>query len=277
MSDRLKEHQLLASTAYWTAAVRAAETARADRLFNDPWAQALAGPQGKAWIADRTPDSVLPIALRTRYYDDFLERITFEHFIPQIVLVAAGLDTRAYRLSWPPGIRLFELDQAPVLAQKRAVMGAAGAEAACRRTAIPADLTGDWEGDLIEAGYDPMLPSGWLLEGFLFYIASADLESVLDRAMRLTAPRSWIGFDAINSLILTSPITKSWVDMQAQSGAPWIGALDDPQAFLEERGWQANLVPIGAPEANYGRWSLPVIPANAPGLPHLWFVTGSKD
>jgi len=68
----------------------------------------------------------------------------------------------------------------------------------------------------------------------------------------------------------------SWVDMQAASGAPWIGTMDDPAGFLADRGWQPTLTPVGAPEANYGRWSLPVIPATMPGMPHLWFVVGQK-
>jgi hypothetical protein len=92
----------------------------------------------------------------------------------------------------------------------------------------------------------------------------------------IAAPGSLIGFDIINNLTLTSPLTRSWVEMQAQSGAPWIGYLDDPQGFLTAHGWQAGLVPIGAPQANYGRWTLPVIPANAPGLPHFWYVTAEK-
>ena len=102
------------------------------------------------------------------------------------------------------------------------------------------------------------------------------LAGPLDQTLELAAAGSRIDFDIINSLTLTSPLTKSWVEMQAQAGAPWISSLDDLQGFLAERGWQTTLTPIGAPEANYGRWSLPVIPAQAPGLPHLWFVTGRK-
>jgi hypothetical protein len=64
--------------------------------------------------------------------------------------------------------------------------------------------------------------------------------------------------------------------MQADSGAPWIGTMDDPQGFLAARGWQATLTPPGAPEANYGRWPYPVIPETMPGMPHLWFVIGEK-
>ena len=91
---------LVGSTAHWTAAVRAKESERPDRLFDDPWAAALAGEAGMAWLEPRTPDSLAPIVLRTRYFDDFLQRITRQSGIRQVVLLAAGLDTRAFRLSW---------------------------------------------------------------------------------------------------------------------------------------------------------------------------------
>ncbi|MFN2168954.1 MAG: class I SAM-dependent methyltransferase, partial [Anaerolineae bacterium] len=141
---------------------------------------------------------------------------------------------------------------------------------------IGLDLSSSWEGPLRGAGFDRSRPSCWLLEGFLFYLSTEHLTHLLDRALSLAAPGSYIGFDAVNSVTLTSPLTKSWVDMQAASGAPWIGTMDDPAGFLADRGWQATLTPVGAPEANHGRWSLPVIPASMPGMPHLWFVTGQK-
>ncbi len=119
---------LLASTARWTAAVRAQESAREDRLFNDPWAAALAGPEGAAWIEHRPPGSTVPIALRTRFFDDFVQRIAAQDGIRQIVLMAAGLDTRAFRLPWPERTRLFELDQFTVLKYKDQVLAAAGAQ-----------------------------------------------------------------------------------------------------------------------------------------------------
>ena len=72
---------------------------------------------------------------------------------------------------------------------------------------------------------------------------------------------------------MTSPLTKNWVEMQAASGAPWIGTLDDPAGFLAAHGWKATLSAPGAPEANFGRWHYPVIPVTLPGMPHLWFVT----
>ena len=85
-----------------------------------------------------------------------------------------------------------------------------------------------------------------------------------------------MGFDIINSAVLTSPWTRPWVEMQAQSGAPWIGTLDDPRGFLAVRGWKTTLTQAGQPEANHGRWRLPVIPVTLPDMPHNWFVTAQR-
>jgi methyltransferase (TIGR00027 family) len=265
----------LASTARWTAAARAHESARPDRLFNDPWAAALAGEEGAAWMAQRTPDKILPMVIRTRFFDDYLARVTAENSIRQVVLMAAGLDTRAYRLAWPAGTRLFELDQPAVLAHKDAVLKAAGAAPACERQAIGLDLTGAWQPALETAGFIPAAPSLWLLEGFLFYLPDASLEQVLAGVCAYAAPGSALGFDIINHLTLTHPLTQAWIAMQAQAGAPWTGALDDPETFLAQRGWQPALTQIGLPDAIYGR-SFPAIPARMPGIPHNWYVTARK-
>jgi methyltransferase (TIGR00027 family) len=266
----------LASTACWTASVRALESARPDRLIDDPWAAALAGEEGQRWLAQRSPESVLPIVLRTRYFDDFLQRITEENALRQIVLMAAGLDTRAFRLTWPAGTRLFELDRIGMLAAKDGVLQVAGAMAACDRHIIPVDLTGPWQERLVASGFDPGQPSAWLLEGFLFYLPSESILRLLDELNLLATPGSWLGFDVINSAMLTSPLTRRWIEMQASSGAPWIGVLDDPQTFLTERGWQASLTQAGQTDANHGRWTFPVIPTSMPGMPHNWFVTAYK-
>jgi len=266
----------LGSTAYWTAAVRAMEHARPDRLINDPWAEALAGEVGAAWIAGRAPESVLPVLLRTRYFDDFLQRTSKENNIRQIVLVAAGLDTRAFRLDWPAGTRIFEMEQANVLEYKEQILVSLGAKTARERTTIAADLTQPWKDELLKAGFDSHEPSTWLLEGFLFYLPNDSIISILEQAISLVVSGSWLGFDVMNSSTLNSPLTRSWVEMQAKNGAPFIGTLDDPQKFLSARGWQAYLTQAGAPDANYGRWTFPVIPTDMPNMPHNWFVTAKK-
>ncbi|MFN8475804.1 MAG: SAM-dependent methyltransferase [Anaerolineae bacterium] len=277
MSGTLQTNELLASTARWTAAVRAAETARGDRLFDDPWAARLAGEEGAAWIAQRSPQSTLGILLRTRYFDDFLERVTAEHRIRQVVIMAAGFDTRAYRLAWPEGTRFFELDQPEVLADKQEVLDAAGAQPTCSRTAIGVDLAEPWHEPLLQAGFAAGQAAVWLLEGFLFYIPTETLTRLLGDVADFAANGSWLGCDVINSDMLASPLTHAWVEMQAKAGAPWIGILDDPVGFLGSRGWSVTLTQAGQPDANYGRWTFPVIPTTMPNMPHNWFVTAEKE
>lgn len=267
----------LEATAHWTAAVRAAETARPDGLFHDPWADLLSGPEGRAWIEQRSPESVLPIILRTRYFDEWLERVTGRDAIRQVVLMAAGLDTRAYRLAFPGDTRLFELDRSAVLEHKAAILRAADALPRCDRRVVEADLTEPWADALIAAGFRQGQPTAWLLEGFLFYLPGEALVRVLDGVTALAGPGSCMGFDMINEAMLTSPWTRTWVEMQAKAGAPWIGALDDPVGFLAARGWRAVLTQAGQPDANHGRWTLPVLPTTAPEMPHDWFVTAVRE
>ena len=276
MLEKVTPDHLLGSTAHWTASVRAKESAREDRLFDDPWAAALAGKEGEEWIEHRSADSVMPMVIRTRFFDEFLQRISQQDGIRQVVLMAAGLDTRAFRLNWPEQTRLFELDQPPVLKYKEQVLRSAGAQPACTRLAIKVNLTAPWKEAHIRSGFDPQRPSGWLLEGFLFYLPNESLTHLLDEVTSLAAPGSWMGFDIVNNAVLTSPWTRQWVEMQAQSGAPWIGTLDDPEGFLAARGWKATLSQAGAKDANYGRWPYPVIPVTMPDMPHNWFVFAQK-
>src|SRR5215831_20798496 len=130
MSEKATHDHLLGSTARWTAGVRARESLREDRLFSDPWAAALAGVEGQEWAEYRSGDDGVSIAIRTRFFDDFLQHVTGEYAIRQIVLMAAGLDTRAFRLSWPEQTRLFELDQPQVLQYKERILRSAGAQPA---------------------------------------------------------------------------------------------------------------------------------------------------
>ena len=147
----------------------------------------------------------------------------------------------------------------------------------CERYTIAVDLTGPWKETLIKAGFNPQQPSGWLSEGFLFYLPNESITNILDEITSLAAPGSWVGFDIINSITLTSPWTRSWVEMQAQAGAPWIGTMDDPKEFLTVRGWNASLCQLGENDANFDRWPYPVLPDTLPDMPRNWFVTAHKE
>src|SRR5438128_3618200 len=104
----------VAATARITASIRARETARPDGLFRDPLAEVLAGHEAMAAM-QAMPELVrqrssMYTVIRTRVFDDWLVT-TLGHGVAQVVLLGAGFDTRAFRLDWPPGVRVWELDQ----------------------------------------------------------------------------------------------------------------------------------------------------------------------
>jgi methyltransferase (TIGR00027 family) len=268
----------LAATARWTAAARAVETSRQDALFDDPWAAGLAGEQGRRWAEGRAPEGLAPMIVRTRYFDDFLLRATTGGGATQVVLLGAGLDTRALRLAWPAGTSVFEVDQPEVIHQKEEVLGGAGASARCARLVrLCTDLSGDsWPDQLVGAGFDPHAPAAWLAEGFLFYLDAEAIAALLGRVSGLAAPGSVLGFDIPDRAVFTHPVTRPWIEMQAAADAPWIGTIDDPEAYLAALGWEATLSQCGAADAHYGRWPLPVDSTAARGLPHHWLVTARK-
>jgi methyltransferase (TIGR00027 family) len=276
MSEKNPSDQILGSTARWTAGVRARESLREDHLFHDRWAAALAGKEGEEWAEHRSGDNGVSITIRTRFFDDFLQRVTGQDAIRQVVLMAAGLDMRAFRLTWPERTQLFELDQPQVLEYKEQVLTAAGAQPTCERKTIAVDLTAAWRESLLTAGFHMSHSSVWLLEGFLLYLPQEQIAYLLDDITSLAVPGSWLGFDIINGAILTSPWTRPWVETLANAGTPWIGTIDDPEADLSARGWQTSLTQFGEEEAHFGRWPYPVMPRTLPNMPRTWLVTAQK-
>jgi methyltransferase (TIGR00027 family) len=199
-------------TSRWVAAARARESQRPDRLFDDPLAAALAGPEGFAWLDDMERaqpwgQPELYVVVRTRFFDDFLLHASWEAGTRQVVLLAAGMDARAFRLAWPPGTRLYELDQPEVIDAKDAVTSSVGAYPTCERWVIGVDLERPfWPEALLSAEYEAQEPSVWLAEGLLFYLTEAAARRLLRSASVLAAPRSRLGADLVNRALLTSPV-----------------------------------------------------------------------
>ena len=151
----------VAATALAVAAIRAEETARADRLFADPLAAAFVAASG--WSPSRPPGDRRAVVLRawvvarTVFLDELLASAC-KGGRRQVVLVGAGLDVRAFRLTWPPGVRWFELDTADVLDIKDLVLAQQAAVAGCERVPVRCDLRADWPGALLAASFSPGSP-----------------------------------------------------------------------------------------------------------------------
>jgi len=181
---------ILGPTSHWIAAARALESAREDCLFDDPWAALLAGAKGTARLANRSPDSLAPRVLRIRFFDDLLKRITRENAIQQVVLMAAGLDTRSFQLPWPYGTSLFELVPPLILQEKEQILNSVNAQPTCARHVIKVDLTFPWKKPLCLVGFDPERHSVWLLESFLFNIPNGSITQILSEVNDLPSPGS---------------------------------------------------------------------------------------
>lgn len=177
-------------TAVGVAALRALESARPDRLFNDPYARAFLPetmPQNPAGVSVFR----LYVVVRTKFYDDYLTAAVASG-CRQVVLLAAGLDTRAFRLTWPQDVRLYELDLPALLSYKEKILGEQGAKPAVARTLVAVDLREDWAARLRAAGFDPTAPTAWLIEGLLVYLEPQDAIGVLASVTDLSASGSQV-------------------------------------------------------------------------------------
>jgi methyltransferase (TIGR00027 family) len=225
-----------------TAAARALETERGDGLLSDPLARALAGSEGfellrrgamGAVAANGSPSYVV----RHRFLDDYLTDLMVSSDIRQVVLLAAGLDTRAFRLDWAEGTRLFEIDQPTVFAHKQAVLDVHGAVARCERVVVPADLREDWPEELLSSGLDSSRPTVWVAEGLLFYLSETAVDRLVGDTYGLSAPRSCLAADMMSA----SPgPSQGFKDLFASLGAPFLFVTDDLAGLMRRHNWDAT-------------------------------------
>ena len=199
------------ATALGVAAARAAETAQPDPLIRDPFAYLLvcaAGPGwaelaggSSLWYGDdehgQTIDQMSRSyqAVRTHFFDEFFG-VASRAGIRQVVILAAGLDSRAYRLYWPSGTAVFEIDQPNVLAYKAATLDAHGAVPNATRHAVAVDLRANWPAALVDAGFQPRQPTAWLAEGLLPYLPADAQDRLFEMVTALSAPGSRIAVEA---------------------------------------------------------------------------------
>ena len=194
-------------TALLVAAARAIETDHPDSLAQDVHAEHFvrAVPACSKWpvrihqVPDGDDDPLWGrfagyFGLRTRVLDDFLLRSAHTG-ARQVVLLGAGLDTRAFRLDWPSGLVVYEIDRAGVLAFKDRVLTDLSVDPKVERVPVPVDLRADWVTALTAAGFDPAEPSVWLAEGLLFYLPGPVEASLMDAVDRLTVDGSALAFE----------------------------------------------------------------------------------
>jgi methyltransferase (TIGR00027 family) len=191
------------ATATGVAASRALASKQPTPLISDPFAEALIKAVGLEHC-NRMADGELEsgddpvmnnericeqIAVRTRFFDDFFTSATAAG-IRQAVILASGLDTRAYRLRWPPDAVVFEIDQPQVIEFKSSVLTSLGAAAAAGHRTVAIDLRDDWPTALRDSGFDPSLPTAWIAEGLLIYLPPDAQDRLFDNITALSAPGS---------------------------------------------------------------------------------------
>lgn len=262
-------------TAQWTAAARALETERpSGAMFHDELARDLAAPRGFELLEKYRGGGVAEfVAIRTKYLDDAIESILADTAIRQVVLVAAGMDTRAFRMSWPVGTVVYEVDHEALHAEKRTRMAKLGAQPTVRRHEVGADLAGDWVPALAEAGFDREQPTLWVTEGLMFFLTEEQATALLGTLRSVSAPGSRLALDMISEQLLRSPASKFFLATLASDGVRWQFGTDQPAEFLRANGWELReLKEPGEPGAGEQRWPYPVQPREVRGVSRSWLI-----
>jgi methyltransferase (TIGR00027 family) len=263
----------VAATGLLVAAMRAEESLRADALFRDPFAERLAGDDGRQLLADATAATgraSAAIVVRTRLYDEALQR----GGQAQAVILAAGMDARSYRLPWRHGVTVFEVDQPHVIALKDERL--AGERPRCRRVAVGVDLADDWPEVLRSQGFNASQPTMWTVEGLLQYLEAPDVERLFARIDALSAPGSVLLYDVVGTALLQAPFSAATLAYMEKLGAPWVFSSDTPAALVEDRGWTAAVTDMAVPGHTWKRWAHPPVPADVPNAPRGYFVEAIK-
>jgi methyltransferase (TIGR00027 family) len=271
------------ATALTVAAARAAETESAHPLFRDPFARIFLNAAGEGtWsmfdrsaVARMDPDLAARMqalhdffASRTAFIDDFFVAAA-DAGIRQVVILAAGLDARAWRLAWPDGTRVYELDQPKVLDFKSSTLRAQGAEPTTQRVEVPVDLRRDWPTALRQAGFDLEAPTAWSVEGLLRYLPSQAQDLLFERIHEMSATGSRIVANAPTDDALDlqrsarerelSQRLQTALGMQDEIQNPNVDELSyaeertDVTQWLAEHGWEASDATVPEVVARYRR------------------------
>jgi methyltransferase (TIGR00027 family) len=221
--------------------------------------------QDSNWKLEHMPAAM---AARTRFFDAFFLEAT-QAGIRQAVILASGLDARAYRLAWPAGMTVFEVDQPQVIAFKTETLAELGAAPTADRRPVAIDLRNDWPAALVEAGFDHTQPTAWIAEGLLGYLPPEAQDRLLDNISALSADGSRLATEAIPDMPevdheqareMMRKATEKWrahgFDLEFTE-LGYEGDRNDVAAYLDTLGWRSTGKPMSQLLADNG---LPAIP-----------------
>ena len=255
------------ATATMVAAARAMASKAERPLIDDPYAEPLvravgldlftrlaAGELTPADLEDDNDGSAAGtrrmtdnMAVRTKFFDEFFIDAAAAG-IGQAVILAAGLDARAYRLDWPAGSVVYEVDQPQVVAFKTETMARLGAEPTALRRTVSVDLRDDWPAALRDSGFDDTKPSAWSAEGLLMYLPPEAQDRLFDHITALSAPGSQLATEYHPDTDSTmaergQAMNDQWASLGCDvdlSGLFYEGERNNVADYLGERGWQVN-------------------------------------
>jgi methyltransferase (TIGR00027 family) len=199
------------------------------------------------------------MACRTRFYDQFFLDAT-QRGIRQVVILASGLDARAYRLPWPAGTVVYEVDMPDVIEFKTLTLGGLGAGPTAERRTVAIDLRDDWATALQASGFDPKAPSAWSAEGLLVYLPHEAQDALFDNITALSAPGSRLGFEFVpDTAVFADPRWRAHHDRMSELGFEvdfndlvYHGQRSHIADYLSRRGWQSSSMTIAELHAANG-------------------------
>lgn len=228
------------------------------RAVGGEWTTAVEGTDPEHPLQTEFGESFVNFqGARTKYFDEYFTR-AIDAGVKQVVLLAAGLDSRAYRLPWADGTVVYELDQPRVLEFKRETVDGLGEAPTAERREVAIDLRDDWPRALQESGFDPSRPSAWIAEGLLIYLPATAQERLFAGIDALAAPGSFVGieeaipmpdeaFQAKRAEAVSSGEENAFFTLvYNQQHAP-------AQQWFGERGWEAAETPLHELLARAGR------------------------
>ncbi|MFI5715525.1 SAM-dependent methyltransferase [Nocardia sp. NPDC051750] len=262
-------------TALGVATFRALESAAPDPLIQDSYAELFVRAAGEPKFMDILADPptlagapLVPgfMGIRTKFFDEFFLSSVADG-ITQAVILAAGLDARAYRLDWPPGTIVYEIDQPDVLEFKNRVLAEHSATPRTEHRTVAVDLRSDWPAALAAAGADPAAPTAWSAEGLLPYLPGAAQDALFAHIGELSPAGSRIAVEAAPADAASSGLAE--IETKYLNKNPF-GDIDpaelfyyddrtDPEQWLRDHGWSVHAATPADLAATYGV-SLPDLP-----------------